>query len=227
MKAIIFSKNRAAQLDLLLRSMRKHFPRAHPRALVKFPTDDRVLDAYVKVATEHPQLTLVWEKDLKDDLLSLIPPGPVCFLVDDDVFYRDVPNVKVPHRGTFSLRLHDGIGFKHFDYLHSVDGNIYWGKDIRPCVEAIEFTNPNKLESRLQRFNKDFVLDHGEGYVVNCPHNRVSDGSHCEFTGRHTAKDLNNHFLRGERLHIDPVHFENLKDVHVDIPYAFRPASAS
>jgi hypothetical protein len=78
------------------------------------------------------------------------------------------------------------------------------------------------MESNLQRFNKDFQLKFGEGYVVGIPHNRVSSASHCEFTGKFSAAELNDRYLHGECIDIDAMDFSQVNAIHMDIGYVFR-----
>lgn len=219
MNIIIFSKNRACQLDLLLRSVSVPFDTIR----VIYTADTPGFRFGYAICRKEHDVNFIREENLKQDTLNAIKGGLNCFLVDDDVFYRKLEKLpEIESKQVYSLRLHDKISRKHFDYKHSLDGNIYREEDIRPIIESIDFNNPNELEARMQRF-KDFELLHGEGYMVGVPHNRVSKGSKCHFSGRYSEVDLNGKYLHGKRLEVDPKEFENLTDVHKEIEYAFRP----
>jgi hypothetical protein len=90
---IIFSKDRPAQLDLLLRSMRRFLPAAPViTARVLFlATTAEYAQGYAQVGLDHPGVALTAQRDFHRDVLALVQaPAPLLmFLVDDDVLVRD------------------------------------------------------------------------------------------------------------------------------------------
>lgn len=100
--AVIFSKDRAAQLDSLLRSMRDHVavPLAGTSVLYR-ASDESFGTGYKRVASRNhlPGTTWIEERSFRDDcisLLSSLPAGSlVLTLVDDDVFFRTFNNAAV------------------------------------------------------------------------------------------------------------------------------------
>lgn len=96
---VIFSKNRAAQLDLLLRSMVKYVPWAfHNHVTVIYKADPDYQASYHKiiVGNRNPNVQYVEEQEgvpFKEYVLkSIIPEAPVTmFLVDDNVFIGESP----------------------------------------------------------------------------------------------------------------------------------------
>ncbi len=77
---IIFSKNRACQLELLLRSL------SMP-AVVLYRYDDEFKAGYDKLIKMYPSVRFVLELDFKKQLLEIINEGGeyIMFLVDDDI----------------------------------------------------------------------------------------------------------------------------------------------
>jgi len=87
---IIFSKNRACQLELLLRSL------SMP-ATVLYACDPEFKAGYDKLIEMYPSVKFIHETNFKDQLLKIIKEGEkyVMFLVDDDImidpFYENCP----------------------------------------------------------------------------------------------------------------------------------------
>ncbi len=91
---IIFSRDRAAQLDLLLRSINLNAPRlANPVHVLWYASDDDFLRGYAMAEREHknvswwPQREGDFQPTLKDVLNFLVSPTIMC-ATDDSVFYR-------------------------------------------------------------------------------------------------------------------------------------------
>lgn len=227
-KFIIFSKDRPAQLDALIRSMHEY----------KIPGDRIVIydgdydeyingDAFVKQSG-----------NFKQDVLNQLDTKYTCFLVDDmqfiDTFiaagrewFEFVSN---PDIVCLSLRLHPGITYSYtkqrpihppelyefspimniwpwagydsyWGYPMSLDGHIFKTEDIKPIIEDIEFSNPNELEGQLalHPINKPLMMCYDKAKVVNYPFNIVQDV--CE--NRHmniSAELLNESFAMGHRI---------------------------
>ena len=118
---IIFSKDRALQLDGLLRSMLHHVTGAYSIHVLYCTSNTAHAHAYQELAegiqnTDRIQWTK--EADFKDDLVRMlqgVQTASVCFLVDDIVFIRPV-NLDTLDRnamtgGIVSLRLGSQITF--------------------------------------------------------------------------------------------------------------------
>jgi len=90
MNIIIFSKNRPAQLELLLRSMKRFFKEYKdnpPTVLVKA---GRFGDGYKKLMKMYPEVKFRFETNFKRDVLELIGDSELtAFDCDDDVFIRE------------------------------------------------------------------------------------------------------------------------------------------
>ena len=89
--ALVFSMNRALQLDACLRSLARHCTdhgQCHKRVVFRC-SNDRHAAQYRTLQTEHPDVEFVAESDFCCDLLSAIEGfEQVMFLVDDNVFIR-------------------------------------------------------------------------------------------------------------------------------------------
>ncbi len=176
---IVFSRNRACQLELLLRSL--NIP-----VTVLYFYDPEFKAGYDKLIKMYPQFKFVLRSDFKTDLLKLIKEGTkyVMFLVDDDIMIEPF-NENCPEFSKFksnldiltlSLRMGHNCTYNHLPTLkrniwqwkpYSTGGNAYnrrlrqWGypmavgghvfrkKDILPIIMATEMKNPNFLEGAL------------------------------------------------------------------------------
>lgn len=93
MNIVIFSKDRAAQLDLFLRSMKRFFPefyRYQDISILYTFSNEGFGSGYVKTITLNPEFRYVYETpgNFKIDTLNLINPDKnfTMFFVDDNVF---------------------------------------------------------------------------------------------------------------------------------------------
>ncbi len=89
---VVMSKNRPAQLDALLRSLRRHV-KGHWRVHVLVKADSLFSSATQEVLTaaKIQRLDVTFESDFRDDLLNILKGGKekiVIFCVDDLIFVR-------------------------------------------------------------------------------------------------------------------------------------------
>lgn len=117
---IAFSKNRAAQLHLLLQSLTVNAPTLLDRVTVIWKaTDQKHLKAYHLCEDEHPEVLFQRETDFRRQVEREVAKAGrhTCFLVDDDIFWRRHTELVAPGNFlnqhpdalTVSLRL----GLKH------------------------------------------------------------------------------------------------------------------
>ncbi len=92
MNIIIFSKNRASQLELLIRSMKKYFKEFQQmqiKILYKF-TNDEFMKGYSKLIGMHPDENIIWnmDTDFQKGLIELFDKKEkyTVFFVDDIIF---------------------------------------------------------------------------------------------------------------------------------------------
>jgi hypothetical protein len=118
MNIIVFSKNRALQLELFLRSMKKYFVEFNDyKVQILYTATDQDYEAgYTKLKKMYPRVTFVNEVNFKADLIKLIDCKKLLtvFFVDDMVF-KESFSMKSKNIQTFknsndvicfSLRLH-------------------------------------------------------------------------------------------------------------------------
>ena len=90
--AIVFSKNRALQLDLLLNSIKTNFKQCM-RIFVLFKADENHKESYEILQKEHKGVAFVKQKDFYDDLCDIaseITTNCTVMFTDDDIVYRSV-----------------------------------------------------------------------------------------------------------------------------------------
>lgn len=199
---LIFSKDRAAQLDLLLRSIDRYAPGRFTSVSVLYETSDfrgPFSEGYSSRHSYLPACGGVWirQSDFDEDVrgwLRAAPTGTVCFLVDDDVFYAPAPE---PAALPWSFRGGD------FFYPFTLDGGVYAKEEILPYL-AFPFANPTQLEAGVHgQLGEDaWTIHHGAGCLVGIPHNVVSDSSGNACMGG-SAAELNERFLAGERISLE------------------------
>lgn len=212
---LIFSKDRAAQLDLLLSSIDRYAPSFYRSLTVLWTVSGAdYLRGYHRCRGLHRRnLRLQWwqQGDFDVDVRSwLDAAGPfVSFLVDDDVFYRAPPHTPAPpyDRSAYSLRGGD------YDYPFSLDGNVYERADVVRLLRGLRFADPTELEAsghaHRDRLPFTRVLPLVYPCLVGLPWNRVSASSGMPHEGIHEY-DLNERFLAGMRLLVPPPMVENL-----------------
>lgn len=90
--AVVFSKDRAMQLDATLRSFHRRCKDAHVVSITVLyaVSGDSHARQYAELSKEYPEIRFLHESDFKQDLLSLVGSSPfLLFLVDDNIFVKD------------------------------------------------------------------------------------------------------------------------------------------
>ncbi|MBD3242959.1 MAG: hypothetical protein GF331_20370 [Chitinivibrionales bacterium] len=101
---VVFSKDRAAQLDSLLRSMRDHFAVPFATLTVLYRATDAEYAAGYALAERRCGLPVNWkpEQSFRADLLELVGSlagdDRILFLVDDDIVFRRFDQAMVLQR---------------------------------------------------------------------------------------------------------------------------------
>jgi len=88
---IIFSKDRACQLDLLLRSIYSNLKSERELIVVYKASNDRFQAAYDKLQSEHPRVELIQESLFKTDLIGVVNRSQkyICLFTDDTILYKE------------------------------------------------------------------------------------------------------------------------------------------
>jgi hypothetical protein len=115
--SIVFSKNRACQLDLLLRSILQNLPDFDEIHVLYHATEQQYLDGYEIVQKRFPWIYFQRQNDFETDTRNLLENWVdeyVCFFVDDNIVYRPVLLTEdfldsmwnsIPEMTCFTLRL--------------------------------------------------------------------------------------------------------------------------
>lgn len=251
MTVIVFSKDRPLQLDAFLRSYKTHVsPRMHVRILYT-ASDARYEHAYFEVFARHLGFITAFRQGVfKVDLLEMLPPsGVVVFFVDDQLFIRPWDAIELPG---LSLRLAPhlthcynygdalqplpaftsingylswswGCGSYSWNYPLSVDGHLYYLEELRPMIEALDFTSPNTLEAGLQVYVPRFLGRAGFCYpqsrVVNVPWNTVqSNWQNRQSTEGYTAEVLLQRWEVGYQIALSAFEGVENRSEHQEFP---------
>lgn len=236
LRVIIFSYNRPAQLDLLLRSISRFTDFAN--IYITYLADEEYLDGYLGLKKSYRSMTFEPRtKGLKTHLLKAMDEEMTLLLCDDNVFIDGV-SLKDREFETFwadgsiaalSLRLGLNVNYsfdrdcpmnvpeatlfdwygRNFDwgYPMSVSGHIFFTKDIKPLIEAIEFETPTQLESKLSQnpIRLPKMLCYPTQRVVEMPLNMVQSECFTNRTGSITAEMMNKEFKKGKIISLNKV----------------------
>lgn len=260
LRTVIFSKDRPAQLDLLLRSIQRFvsIPGWRPKVLLR-ATEDCYAAGYETVRADHPEAFYVEETILRYDVQALTlgtSAKYLQFLMDDDVFVRpfslDDPEfaqyVSDPEIVGLVLRMsrsmdycytqnivvtppefaEDGTWdwrgrFDDWGYPYSVDGSIWTMARVEQVLKRGNYESLNALEpALLQAMRSPRALCYDKTRLVGIPHNSVQDAFK---QNRHEGGDnasLNERFLAGERIAIEPFVGMDPPSPHVDVDYQWE-----
>lgn len=93
--AIILSKDRAAQLHLLLQSIKRNAPQLFSFISVLYKASSNDFDMGYELVKEEFGSNVTWVKESNyyEDVMNLtrFPSKYTCFLTDDDIIYRKIP----------------------------------------------------------------------------------------------------------------------------------------
>lgn len=234
---IIFSMNRAAQLDLLLQSIKRYAAWQWPPEVITRATEPDFAAAYRQLSREHG-IGLTWEYNgsFKSLIVAAIDPHlPLtAFLVDDSVYYRECPPVSLrvgevfaPHLGKncthcYPLNRPQKEGELDFTESRIIDGHIFCTDDILHNARTRQYGDPNRFEEAMREGPplKILYAEHSSAVTIpanivqtNNPHNRNAGGS---------VEELNRRYVDGERLDLDAMDFSDVRGFHQEIPFVWR-----
>jgi hypothetical protein len=177
---VVFSRDRALQLDAFLRSAATYA--AFDRTAVIFrATDPDFARAYETAALQHPAIEWIPEGSFRNDVQRAVRDDPwVVFNTDDDVYFETIEpfDLRVDEV-CFTLRLGlnttycypldsddvlldpaieetrvswdwRGQGTGAYSYPLAVNGHVFRGDELASWLAASQFGNPNELEAALQ-----------------------------------------------------------------------------
>lgn len=164
---IIFSRNRAMQLDGLLRSMMRYCSH-YQNPVIIYDFSHMHSQSYEQLQSMWPELRWTRQADFSTDLYSVLPQtGKVLLLVDDVLFrshvdFRDFDCIDA--WSTVSLHgIQQSLGLY---FPLGVTANIYYSNELRAMLSELDYHNPNTLELEMQKFIRYFGPDRIQ-YVPN------------------------------------------------------------
>lgn len=216
---IIFSKDRACQLELLLRNL--NMP-----ATILFTHEPEFQKGYEKLMKMYPNFKFVKENNFKKQIIKLIGDSEyVMFLCDDDImlehFNEDCPEFKLFKMDEeiicLSLRAKGSYKYapslinnewkwkgerKDWGYPMSVTSHIFRSEDILQTIKRENFKTPGGLEMKLRRNppERDLMLCFDQPKTINNLANRVQNKYP---TPNHLGiplEELEKRFLNGDLL---------------------------
>lgn len=119
-------------------------------------------------------------------------------------------------------------GESDWNYVFSVDGNIYLKRDVLEMTKVIPFKAPNSYESNMNIFR--FLLRRKKGLcypksvLVNVCLNRVQDEIE-NISGGISLKELNKNWKNNEKIDIEYFKDMNNESAHIEVkslPLTFR-----
>lgn len=234
MDILIFSKDRAMQLDLLLRSIDKFVPNElRGRTIVIFnASNDEYAEGYSKIKPTRSVLFIPDVLGFKNACVAasnIISTDKILVLCDDDVFVRKLPEVDMHFDTyTYSLRLNPYMTYSfnslcnqtpsnsrkwawadfQVDYAYpwSVSCSIWRSSEFINHLRELKYNNPNTLEDQLIKNNLGYkyMQCFDENPMLNIPANLVQSTHANKHLGI-SAQSLNKSFLNGLRINLDPI----------------------
>jgi hypothetical protein len=176
---VVFSKDRAMQLDACLKSIANFAPYAGPVTVIYKATTQNFAAAYHAIETPE-NVELVEESRFEHVVRDIVGDHAyTVFHTDDDVFFRAPPPLPAPdeHFATVSLRLGENTTYCYaqdaaqplppftadgplrtwdwtsaahdFAYPMSLNGHVFNTSLLKRLLTRARFTNPNQLEEEL------------------------------------------------------------------------------
>lgn len=243
---LIFSRDRAAQLDLLLQSIERNMTPEETTVLWT-ASNEQFAVGYENVVS--PQTDFVFqETEAEFDTAlreTLAASETVTFFCDDDIVFRPVPAPpsSLLTDGVLCVRMSVGretrnmvlpAGFPvwewsllephDFGFVGGVDGDTYRSHHALAALGGETIGNPTWVETDMSlSFRRTEALPLAACFpnqcVVGNAVNRVSpsSGVGCGFVFPQTAAALNKRFVRGERINYDKLDFAGIDSCHHEI----------
>lgn len=173
---IIFSLNRAAQLELLLRSMKKHFKEFNNSKIsILYKVSNEDFRKGYNLIPKYENITLIEERNFKGDLINILNPSIsyTMFLMDDNVFKEDFSleddEVKYFKSNdniiSLSLRLHPNLTYCYPARINMNKPKLLFNKNIINWrTETGDYGYPMSLDGNLWRTNQILNLVHNLNY---------------------------------------------------------------
>lgn len=243
---IVFSKDRAMQLNALLSSY--FYYTRNPADLTIFFTcsnkDHHLSYELLQKELQSFPVTFVREVDFPVQLQEIIHnlTSDRLFFMTDDAIFLDHYDLKDclqynPINNIFSLRFGADLNFCYaynkgqsipdfqrdesnkavriwkwsdmsnspdWNYPLSLDGTIYFRKEIELMLQNLNFSSPNSLESQMQLYKQLFLQRRGICFLkvkyANVPCNIVQQEFINKSNDSFSVEELVSYFLNGQRI---------------------------
>jgi hypothetical protein len=231
---IIFSKNRAMQLGILLES-------CNLKSVVIYSYDEEFKSGYDKLRTIYLNQEFIEQVDFREDVIKNLGEYTM-FLCDDDIcinefdeevhekfkifkdykdeilclslrlapFMREAPVMNSDNEWEWKDR------YRSWGYPMSVSSTIFRKKDILPIMIKEEFNNPVELEVLLRNNipNKPYMICCDKPYFINNLANHV-------IPGKYRTSKLSLHYLEEMFLSGKKISLEKMKEKARKADYCF------
>jgi len=146
---IILSKDRACQVDLLLRSIKKYFYdyESHSISVLYQATNERFYKSFRILSSSHPDVLIQERKpNVKEQLLDVIDPSSTYSLFLHDVYmFRSYFNLEdLKDNPYLSIRIGKQKGNVH--YPVELNGQIFKTKEFTRTMRLSDFSTLEELE---------------------------------------------------------------------------------
>lgn len=249
MNTIIFSRDRAMQLDALLATIEKFFPAALANVSILYTfSDDSFGKGYERLVKKYTGgIRWVFEENFRTQVLSLVSNNSkyTMFSPDDGMMFG-LPNFVGLEDNVLchSLRLgrnttmcypqsrSQGIPdsfpkWRHgdsdgdFSYPFSTDAHVFRTSDLSEILRERDWRSVNTMEYAMSRAEskRPYMTAQERSVYVSIPHNRVQN----DFANRNehgSARRLNDLFLEGRRIEPFQMNFSEINGAHCPIPFA-------
>lgn len=244
---LVFSRDRAAQLDLLLRSIDRNMP-SEETTVIWTSSDEKFRLGYQEIVSPNTRFVFQ-ETNVEFDAALREAVGAsetVSFFCDDDIVFRPVPALPsslltegvlcsrlVVGQENLNMALPDGFPTwkwnslkpNNFGFVGGVDGDTYRSHEVLKMLGEEMVWNPTRVETVLSKGFREcsdtlpLVASFQHQCVVGVAVNRVSQTSEvgCGFVFPQSTEDLNNRFLSGQRINYDALDFGGITSCHHEI----------
>jgi hypothetical protein len=270
LNVVVFSKDRACQLEALLRSFLRFAPKDFGHLTVvwtasteEFRKGYQIVNSGYKAANlrfmeeNHDRFTF------KHCVNSCIDPElPLTMFLVDDILFKDsfdfqdeaLKAVYEPGVICVSLRLWEGTNFCYptqqkiqpplckvennkleflwkdaegdWGYPMSIDGHVFKTDFAKKFVNILEYNNPNSFEGMMAHAANLGFFNHlpkmvsykSGSKLLNIPANRVQDTARNRHGNLFTAEEMNQEFLSGRRIDIEPFVAYPNSAPHIELP---------
>ena len=185
--------------------------------LTVFFTDD---DVFINPMPTIPNLEA--DPPMSCISLRLHPNMDYCYTMDKKQKRPDIVSVCPANTDCF-LTWEWGSADADYGYPMSLDGHVFRTADILPLLQQLGYHDPNSLEGQLARhpIKRPYMACFDRSIIVNNPINRVQNTARNRH-GDISARELNDLWLSGKRIKLDPFKGYENKACHEEIPLEFE-----